>query len=208
MISVHVAYWLLPLLIFGGHANAQTTAVAFGALRVPGKYVNQEQLLVAGSIFDNDDIDQIALVIPDSEVRNFIADYAVEAGSNRVRRIRLSLREIDSAALSNDVLAEFAARQPNSYVREADKYTAYERWYNARSAWVLVNTVDNQTRQIARCQRIEAGEGVDACIFSENIEGYGVQFRLENENIALAYEFKEFIRSKIHEWTGNPPENE
>lgn len=189
--------WLfIGVIMVASSCSADPQYVDFGELRIPQKYV----LLAPGDspkgVFDDEDID-IALVVDEEEVKSAVPRYEIEERGSRELSFVINQKPFDLIAISDSVLSGVVGGMAESV---PDKYSSNKRVYRFSDSWVLVSENSNQRQLVAQCMRSGIAGNVEGCTFSKNINGYGVSYHLENQNLSLTQEFEKFIAQKIEAW--------
>ncbi|MGX5202760.1 hypothetical protein [Aliikangiella sp. IMCC44632] len=170
--------------------------VGFEGLKIPQEYVLHAPSEGVKGVFDDEDIN-IALVVSEDEIKSVIPQYQIANRGGRDLSFVLKNGLIDLSAVSVSVLTGFT----NSDAQvDADKYLPYERLYRSSYSWLLVSSEGEGKFLEGQCNRAGLKGDVEACYFKKNINGYGVSFHLEDNNIALVKDFENFISDKIESW--------
>ena len=190
--------WISVFLILASSAcSSDSVSTTFDKLEIPKEYVLLAPTTNSNGIYD-DDI-SIALVVSEREIEGSIPQYEIEDRGGEELSLVLYLTPLNLSAISHSAFSDYREDFPETV---ADKYLPNKRRiYRATDRWLLLYEDGNKKQFVARCRRgLTIAGNIDTCRFKKNINGYGVSYHLENNNISLASEFEQFLCEKIESW--------
>jgi hypothetical protein len=195
--GVAMRYWLfVGLLMTTSGCDAKSGIIKFSDLNIPEKYVLHAPSDGPKGVFDDKDIN-IALVLNEDEIKEFIPQYLIEKRGTKELSIVINKKAYDLNAISNSILSSYEITEGNF---STDKYSPNKRLYRYSDSWLMVTVVNNQPHLVAQCRKSGLTGDVEICDFKKNVNGYGISYHLENDNISLAEEFEKFVLWKIERW--------
>lgn len=187
---------ILILFFFGSAASCSNEVAKHECLSISPDYLNYGENISG----EYDQSNEILLTVPDDEVKKDILDYQIPSGKIEGHEsVILYFESHDMGIKSKNILSSYS--HAKIYFKN-DTYTKYIRLYEngIDDNWLLISKSENDMVWIASCRTGGFNRKVTTCDFSSNIENYGVDFSLKNENISLEEEYKSFLERKIMEW--------
>lgn len=178
--------------------NSSGDPILFGGLKIPKENINLSTFISDEDLYD-DSTGSESILLRKKDLVNYGLSYDLnddEAFVSLMLYVEVTDITKISKSLKSDLNADYSAQK--------DKYTNETRLYNTKERWLLQ---DKKGNVIASCyigNSIVNGEikYTDICNFISNVNGFGVEYSLSDENIGKYRYLEKYLAKKIDTWKG------